>query len=1062
MNKKKVALIETVLQEPLLFEEKELPQGVLCRVTYPVCNIGVKNQNNRIYRKDVWEKVLKDNNISRKLRDRTLFGHAEHPETTQSNLEKTSHIVSNLWIDEKENKVKATLDVLDTPYGRIIDTLLKAGSKVGVSTRADGELKEEIDEEGNKYYDVVPEAYRFVTVDFTADPSTFEVLPERVDRNLVQDLKAGIESKKIDADFALALCEKLNTPEAMALVESIKKEKEGEEVKETIKKEGSKWVVYSKSGKKMGTYDTEKEAKRRLRQIEYFKRRKNESVSEAVDKIEIGKLYHIVKPLEVLYFKWKYPSIEEKNIGQLREECEDVETLGIPDTVSYLYVNDIVAGKDGEYVLAAENLTEGEKIQPSSKHLYVIPIEVLKDSVKLVSLGEKRQNESLSREEWEVVEEAVGDVAVNFKKITGVDPVDTIDPEGSFKQEIIDKTADKVEEYVKKKYEMTEEMYEEFLYKLDDEMLDRYADEAMERYYREHPEAKESVKEGVEKYTDEELAKELAEIPNRLAACSDTPDGRKARKEIEAYAKKLDAELEKRKKISECIVAWETQDGKVQEKEFESMEEAEKFASSLIADSNVKSVEVYYGQLEVVETIKDEGSPIRSKKLVCSECGYHEEFKEGEVLCPVCEVKLVAKSGIIEPLSEQWETLPRGWTKKSLEKFARSLTGKTKGDTEGFVRACELRMEGKVDDPAAFCASLKDKYLGRTTWRGPRESLEIGIKEQKFVARGIEKKEDAEKLAREKKGVVSQDPKDQKKFAVVVEEGKFKDMMIDIEDDIRKMLQDGKSNAEVESEILKKYGDYARASLVKEVIGKVSAELLSKGIEEKKVNESDLLAMAKFFEEHFADVPEEVKKKIGVLLFDSKAKEIKELEIKLAETTAERDKVLEEFQNLERAYASEVLDLSESISKVKAEKDKLLEELKKEKEKIVEQLSKEKEQLKEQIDRGKVELKQVQEKFEQEKKELERSFVKKYIDKELRESGLDSLLTGSTRALLNECASIEEVDTVIDRVRDAIREGALHSGANLKLIAESGGQEESPLYSRVETIMNAMRGKEGK
>ena len=880
MSKKKIALIETVLQEPILFEEKELPQGVLCRVTYPVCNIGMKNQNNRIYRREVWEKVLKDNNILRKLKDRTLFGHAEHPETTQSNLEKTSHIVSNLWVDEKENKVKATLDVLDTPYGRIIDTLLKAGSKVGVSTRADGELKEEVDKEGNKYYDVVPEAYRFVTIDFTADPSTLEVLPERVDRNLVQDLKAGIESKKIDADFAVALCEKLNTPEAMALVESIKKERENEkvseEIEETIKKEDSKWVVYSKSGKKMGTYDTEKEAKRRLRQIEYFKRRKNESVSEAVD-----------------------------------------------------------------------------------------------------------------------------------------------------------------------------------------EMLDRYVDEAMERYYKEHPEAKESVKEGVEKYSNEELVKELAEIPNRLAACSDTPAGRKARKEIEAYAKKLDAELMKRKRVSECIVAWETQDGKVQEKEFESMEEAEKFASSLIADSNVKSVEVYYGQLEVVETIKDEGSPIPSKMLVCSECGYYEEFKEGEVLCPVCEVKLIAKSGIIEPLSEQWETLPRGWTKKSLEKFARSLTGKSKGDPEGFVRACELKMKGKVDDPAAFCASLKDKYLGRTTWRGPSESIE----EQKFIARGIEKKEDAEKLARDKKGVVSQDPKDPKKFAVVVEEGKFSNMMIDIEDDVRGMLQSGRSNAEIEGEILKKYGDYASANLVKEVIGKVSAELLSKK-EEKKITESDLLAMAKFFEEHFSAVPEEVKKRIGVLLFDSKAKEMKELEIKLAETTAERDKIFEELEKLERVYVSEVLDLSESINKVKAEKDKVLEELKKEKEEIVEKLNKEKEQLKlqlkEQIDKEKVELQKIKEKFEQEKKELEKSFVRKYIDKKLNESGLSNLLTGSTRALLNECTSVEEVDTVIDRVRDAIREGALHSGANLRLIAESEGQDVNPLYSRVETIMNAMRGKEGK
>jgi len=39
-----------------------------------------------------------------------------------------------------------------------------------------------------------------------------------------------------------------------------------------IRKEGSKYKIYSADGKKvLGTYDSEKAAKDRLRQIEYFK-----------------------------------------------------------------------------------------------------------------------------------------------------------------------------------------------------------------------------------------------------------------------------------------------------------------------------------------------------------------------------------------------------------------------------------------------------------------------------------------------------------------------------------------------------------------------------------------------------------------------------------------------------------------------------------------------------------------------------------------------------------------------------------------------------------------------
>ena len=38
-----------------------------------------------------------------------------------------------------------------------------------------------------------------------------------------------------------------------------------------IRKIGSKYVVGAESGRKMGTYKTKKEAKKRLQQIEFFK-----------------------------------------------------------------------------------------------------------------------------------------------------------------------------------------------------------------------------------------------------------------------------------------------------------------------------------------------------------------------------------------------------------------------------------------------------------------------------------------------------------------------------------------------------------------------------------------------------------------------------------------------------------------------------------------------------------------------------------------------------------------------------------------------------------------------
>ena len=53
----------------------------------------------------------------------------------------------------------------------------------------------------------------------------------------------------------------------------------------------------------------------------------------------------------------------------------------------------------------------------------------------------------------------------------------------------------------------------------------------------------------------------------------------------------------------------------------------------------------------------------------------------------------------------KWNSLPKGWTQKSVEKFWSSLTG----DRKHKVTACIKKMDGKVDNPGAFCASLNDK-----------------------------------------------------------------------------------------------------------------------------------------------------------------------------------------------------------------------------------------------------------------------------------------------------------------------------------------------------------------
>ena len=214
----------TVKAELLERDSSVKNDAILCRAKYQICSIGEKNRNNRMYSKEVWEKVLGDKDIKEKLANRSLFFHAEHPTTTQSNTEKVAGVVTEIKVEG--DKVFSIMEVLNTPYGQIVDTLLKAKCGIGVSTRADGELEEAMDESGGKYQRVIPESYRFVTIDFTADPSSFgSEMPLSVEHNLTNVIKTGIDDSKMERKYATAILEQMKAPEAIALLESIKNDK---------------------------------------------------------------------------------------------------------------------------------------------------------------------------------------------------------------------------------------------------------------------------------------------------------------------------------------------------------------------------------------------------------------------------------------------------------------------------------------------------------------------------------------------------------------------------------------------------------------------------------------------------------------------------------------------------------------------------------------------------------------------------------------------------------------------------------------------------------------------
>ena len=71
-----------------------------------------------------------------------------------------------------------------------------------------------------------------------------------------------------------------------------------------------------------------------------------------------------------------------------------------------------------------------------------------------------------------------------------------------------------------------------------------------------------------------------------------------------------------------------------------------------------------------------------------------------------------------------WDKMPKGWDKSSVKKAAKTL-GKTVGKKPtqtDFFDKCVAKLKGKMDNPEAYCASLKDYAHGSTYWRGKGKS----------------------------------------------------------------------------------------------------------------------------------------------------------------------------------------------------------------------------------------------------------------------------------------------------------------------------------------------------
>lgn len=126
-----------------------------------------QNHNGRVYPVNEIGRAV-ESIKSRLEQGFSVLGEADHPDDLQVNIDRVSHMITDMWMEGENGYGK--LKLIPTPMGNIIKTLLESGVKLGVSSRGSGNVTE-----SGKVSD-----FEIVTVDVVAQPSAPDAYPTAI------------------------------------------------------------------------------------------------------------------------------------------------------------------------------------------------------------------------------------------------------------------------------------------------------------------------------------------------------------------------------------------------------------------------------------------------------------------------------------------------------------------------------------------------------------------------------------------------------------------------------------------------------------------------------------------------------------------------------------------------------------------------------------------------------------------------------------------------------------------------------------------------------------------
>ena len=180
-----ISCSKEMLKESMEKHGKVMLSGIIQRA-------NTLNQNGRVYPRPILEREIM--NYQKMIRENRALGECDHPDSSVVELKNVSHIVREAYIQGDD--VYGKIEILDTPSGKIIQSLIESGVTLGISSRGVGST---VAQGGNQ---VVQDDFQLICFDMVSEPSTPGAFMLKEHKVLRKDLdKIFNQSDKIDRMF---------------------------------------------------------------------------------------------------------------------------------------------------------------------------------------------------------------------------------------------------------------------------------------------------------------------------------------------------------------------------------------------------------------------------------------------------------------------------------------------------------------------------------------------------------------------------------------------------------------------------------------------------------------------------------------------------------------------------------------------------------------------------------------------------------------------------------------------------------------------------------------------